>query len=434
METLKRIIWNLVPYDLEIVVRSIIQPGFKSRHVKKAREIGHKIDEIEARPRKKKISVVFVCHFPSVWNTGRSAFQAALKDPELEVHLLALPQKEMKENCEGSKEKYGENKSYTYCRQFYPDTINAFCEAEQGWFDLKSLNPDYVILTRPYDEEIQPGYQSNVLASYTKICYIPYSYCKMKWDSRMVYNCGFMDHVYAVFTESPMYCQMLKQIFCGIFKAGWKQVRYVGYPRFDLHHGQKRSTGRYKKTILWLPRWTTKDILESSTFFKYKDRLIEYAKAHPEVRLICRPHPLMLTNFISTGEMTGAEVETFKKTFDETDNLLLDESGDYLPSFEEADVFVSDTSSLLIEEFITGKPIIFCGSMSHFDREAKKWARLMYQVHSGEELIRRLRNLLDGHDPNQIPRLSFVEDNLRLDDNCGEKIIAFLKDDYLKNL
>ena len=433
MEVLKQLIWNLIPYDLEIAIRAAIQPSYKSWHAAREKSTEQKIAKIESKSGKnEKIIVVFFCSFPSIWNSSMSAFQAAREDPDLEVHLLALPQKRMGKDCEISQEVYKKNDSYLYCKEFFSNTITAFCEAEQSWFDLKKLRPDYVILSRPYDEEIQPEYRSEVLASYTKICYIPYSYCKMKWDSRVVYSCDFMDHVYAVFTENLMYCRMLQKIFFDILNGKWKKIQYVGYPRFDLHDNLKKETSSYKKTVLWLPRWTTKGILEPSSFFRYGAALIEYFKANPQFQLICRPHPRMFENFVSTGEMKKTEVERFRKLFLETSNFSLDESGDYLLAFSNADIFISDTSSLLIEEFITGKPIIFCGSKTHFDREAKKWTKLLYSVRGKDELIERLSRLLDGEDPFQVARKQLIQEKFRCDGQCGKRIIEFIKNDYFK--
>lgn len=434
MEKLKRLIWKLLPYDLEVTIRAVLQPGFRRRHIARAERVRREAENKEAAPQKgKKISIIFFCHHPSIWNSMISTFRAALEDPSLDVYLLALPQKIMEKNCENFHETYGENQSYDFCCKFFPDAIDAFCPGNQSWFDLRELKPDYVVLSRPYDPEIQPEYQSDVLASYTKICYIPYSYCKMKWDSRVVYGCDFMDHVYATFTENPMYCWMVRRIFCGVFKSNWKRVQYVGYPRFDLHYSTKAKPERAVKTIVWLPRWTTKRILEPSTFFLYKDVLLDFFRANPQLRLICRPHPLMLENFRSTGEMTETEIQAFKSLFDETENLLLDESSDYLPAFDTADIFISDTSSLLIEEFITGKPVIFCGSTAHFDREARKWAKLMYPVRERDGLMDTLKKLLDGHDPNRTARECFIRDNLSHDGNCGKRIIEFIKNDYFEN-
>jgi len=435
VEKIKKFIRDYITYDVEVAIRALLCSGFRKIHRTCVEKTCRQVLKIERSVEMgNKISVVFFCHFPAVWNAVKPVFQAALDEADMEVYLLALPVKVMKKNLDYSHEIYEENRTYEYCRSFYPDTINAVCEPDGSWFDLTKLKPNYIVLSRPYDKEVPPCYQSDVLSTYAKICYIPYSYCKMNWDSRLVYGLDFMDYVYAVFTESPQYCRLVRKIFYNVFKAGWKKINYLGYPRFDLYYPGNKKKAMYEKTVLWLPRWSTKEAIEPSTFFQYKDLLIDYFKGHPQYQLICRPHQLMFRNFILSGEMSEKETERFKTVFYNTENFLLDESGDYMAGLIDADIFISDTSSLLIEEFITGKPILFCGNMKHFDREAKRWAKRMYSVRNGEELIYRLGMLLDDIDPDRCLREQFIRENMKLDGKCGKRIIEFIKEDYKKSL
>lgn len=252
----------------------------------------------------------------------------------------------------------------------------------------------------------------------------------MGWDSRLVYTPDFLQNVYAVFAENRERERSLRRVYHGLFHADWKKIACVGYTKLDLHKSMERKDTRFEKTVLWLPRWTTRELLEPSTFFQYKDQLLRYFQERPQFRLICRPHPLMFTNFISTGEMTEKEAADFKRLFSGTDNLFLDESGDHIPSFAEADIFLSDTSSLLVEEFATGRPVIFCGSMKHFDRRAKSWAGQMYHASGWKGLEVLLQKLLKGDDPGGMERRQRAKKLLSLDGKCGERMIAFIKKDY----
>ena len=429
-ERIKQLIWNHVPYDVEIMLRACLQPDFRKRHIEQAEMVSHRLPRIEVASRgKSKPTVVFLCQLPSVWSSCASAFQVAAKDSDLDLYLIALPEVTVQESGDVCVD-CGADRSYTYCKTFYPDTIQAYDAAQQRWFRPDTLHPDYIVLSRPYDGELPLEYQSDTLSSYAKLCYIPYSYCKMNWDSRVVYNCGLMDHVYAVFPENQLYCKMLQKIFWRTFRADYKEIHWVGYPRFDLYRPKKDASEDGRKTVLWLPRWTTKTLLEPSTFFRYKDALIKFFTAHPQFHLICRPHPLMFSNFLSTGEMDAGEIETFRQMFRKTGNLTLDESDDYIAAFSKADVFISDTSSLLVEEFATGKPVIFCGSMAHFDRDAKKWARLLYHAGNSQELLDRLKRSLEGDDPRENARMKYLSGHLTGDRKSGERIIEFIKSDF----
>lgn len=427
---------NHSTFEFEVKLKSRLKPSYKKTHIAVTKKVYNWVQNIEKeKKRGKKMTVIFLCQYIASWNAYMSTFQAALADPDVEVYLLALPEKILKKGANKKKsyithEEYGENMAYPFCTSFYPDAINAYNPETHRWFNIGVLQPDYVFIQRPYQMYLPPQYRCTVLATYTKICYLPYSYCKQLWDSRSVYRHNFINYVYMVFSENQLYCDMLRKIYCDIFQASWKKIEFFGYPRFDMYKNVTSDISKTEKTVLWLPRWTTEDDIEATTFFKYKDILIDYFKSHPEMRLICRPHPKTFGHFIAIGAMTGEEVAQFKRLFAETENFLLDESGDYLPAFANADVFISDTSSLLVEEFATGKPIIFCGAMWRFDEAAQQWASMMYPVTNQQELMVRMADLLAGNDPNRELRQSFIQEKMKHDGKSGERILQFLKEDY----
>lgn len=434
LEPRHQFILHHIPFDIAVKIKSFVRPEYKKENIKQNQAAYSWVQEIEKNKKHdKKIRVVFLCQYYTAWNACMPAFQAALADPDIEVYLLAVPQKVWKAapdkiHSQISHEIYAENLAYSFCQNFFPKTIDTYDPKTEQWFDIKALSPDYIFVQRPYQMHLPPQYRCNELASYTKVCYIPYAYCKQIWDSRYVYRHSMINYAYAVFTENQMYCDIVRNIYCKTFGAVWKKIEYLGYPRFDMH---KNSDIRERpKTVLWLPRWSTLSDVEITTFFKYKDIIINYFMVHPNLKLICRPHPKMFGHFAAVGAMSKAEIDEFKKMFTETENFLLDESGDYLTAFDEADVFISDTSSLLVEEFSTGKPIIFCGTMSRFDRAAKEWAKMMYAVKDEQELMAKLTTLLDGQDPNQEKRAEYAKKCMKHDGQCGQRIIEFLKNDY----
>ena len=181
---------------------------------------------------------------------------------------------------------------------------------------------------------------------------------------------------------------------------------------------------------MWLPRWTTNSTLDATTFFKYKDSIINYFLEHKDLKLICRPHPLMLRNFLSTGEMTQAEVDAFLKPFHEKKNFVYDDNPDYILAFMEADIFVSDSTSLLVEELITGKPIIYLGRHKTLSREAKEMALLFYSAGNETQLFRDLESLIDDNDSKKQERNEYIKEKMRHDGKAGERIMNFIKEDF----
>lgn len=383
------------------------------------------------KTRNEKIRVVFICQVADIWNSLKPVYFALKNDPDIEACILACPEKIFHRNYDVSHEEYEENRAFSMCKEFDSRTINAYDKNSGTWFNLRTLNPDYVFTPRPYDINLPPCYRTDELRKYTKVCYAPYSYCKMYWDSRLVYNIDFVRNVYAVFTENEYYCSIVRQIMSKILKLDTK-VEFFGYPRFDLYRNlpDKQPDPAFRKVVLWLPRWTTNDSVEATTFFRYKDSIIKYFLEHKDLKLICRPHPFMLKNFLSTGELTQSDVDAFMKPFREEKNFVYDDTPDYRNALIDADIFISDTSSLLVEEFITGKPIIFCGSMNKFDPESRKWAELMYKVHNEAELFGNLESLIKGQDIRKSSRHEYINTHMKFDASAGERIVEFLKEDF----
>ncbi|TYZ29955.1 hypothetical protein FZ041_03310 [Selenomonas caprae] len=340
---------------------------------------------------------------------------------------MAISEKIYGENGDLNHENYGKNEAYEYCKSFFDDTINGY--ENKKWFDLQVLNPDDVFVNRPYDIHMPPQYRSEVLSKYCKLCFIPYAYCENIWTTKISYYMYYLDSVFIVFTENMARCKDLNNVYKRCFHANWKKIAYLGFTRFDLHKTALVYKSDFKK-VVWLPRWSTDKTINPSTFFKFKDSIIKFFKTNIQYQLICRPHPLMLRNYVSSGEMTKKE-EEFIALFDEIDNFLLDSSPDYLSCLKAADVIVSDWSSLLVEEIATGNPVIYCGSDKGWNLDAKYRSKLMYKAHIDIELINNLQTLLNGNDPLQGKRIEYINSSLRHDGKTGERIVSFLIDDYM---
>ena len=94
---------------------------------------------------------------------------------------------------------------------------------------------------------------------------------------------------------------------------------------------------------------------------------------------------------------------------------------------------MSDTSSLLIEAFATGKPVVYCGRISHFDRAARKWARLMYRAEDWGDMGNCLCRLLEGDDPKKTARDEYICTSIKYGGMSGKKIIDFIIEDFFRD-
>ena len=342
-----------------------------------------------------KISVVFFMQYVPSWGKLDLLYRSLLEHPMFDVHLVCVP--------EDLSDK--ENATYGYFVNRGYDAINA-CLEDGGWFDLRSLKPDYVFTTRPYDFYLPVEYQSHNMCLYTKICNFSYGINLDKELANMIFGQSAYMHTYMYFVEmESLVAEYQKAQRLG-HKLGLNHSECLGMIALDGFMEDSKtisSSWNFADSglrVIWAPRWTTDKKLGGSNFFTYKDFLVEYFKEHQEMNLLMRPHPLMFDNFISTGEMTELEVDEYKRTISETKNIAFDTEKEYASSFWQSDVLIADYSSIIPEYFLTEKPLIFCITNMELTLldNMKDILEGCYVVDSKEALLDCLEALRQGND------------------------------------
>lgn len=380
------------------------------------------ISQISQTPKKDKITVVFVIWMAEMWNSLRSVYETAVKNPLFDVYILAQP------HLFDSKNQKGQNPAYELFSKMYgsKNVVNAFREGK--WFDLKNLAPDYVFYSYPYENEYYDLYKAASVREYAKVCLIQYGYT-FEIDSTffVAYGFDFSRNVAIQFASNDTTKENLKTLYH--HKNVTPKIKSLGYPLFDLAEKAEPNG----KTLLWTPRYTTKvqKYNKQSHFLNYYKEFINFAKNHPDVTVIIRPHPLMFANFLRTGVMTQDEIDDFKAQCNFIPNVELDQNADYIPSVKRASVIVSDFSALLAEFFVMGKPVIYCDGNNSFSKEAMIMDNSLYHAKSWSEIENQVLAVLSGKDEMKEKRITALKEFLpNGDGTTAERILAFIKQDY----
>lgn len=383
------------------------------------------INEINKKPKQKKIKVVFICWMTEMWSSLRTVYEELQKNPGFDVYILAQP------HTTDIKYMKDQNPAYEFLSGLYGKkrVINAF--EKKSWFDLKAFNPDYVFYSYPYEIYYYEGYMSCEVRKFAKVCLIQYAY-NFETDATFCasHNFTFLKNVSIHFVADNTIKHALEKVLKNK-KSNYPKIINFGYPRFDLLESIKKIKG--KKTVLWTPRWTSPDrkLNKQSHFLSYYKKLLEFASMHSDINFIIRPHPLMFGNFLQKGVMTETEINDFKTQCKKMKNVELDESADYIPSISKASVIISDFTGLLAEYFIIGKPIIYCDGNRGFSREALILDSSLYHEDSWEKIEERLNKLLSGKDDMEKFRKEALKQFLpNGKGQTSKKIVDFLKDDY----
>ncbi len=347
------------------------------------------------------INVLFVCHEPALWEMFDSVYRCMVNDPIFSPKVVVLPYR----NPIISKYKYQETEMNNFCSEKKLIAINGYDKDKKIWLKPDSLMPDYVFFQVPYNY-YPPLWSVETISKIAKVCYIPYGSSVAKGDiAKIVHPEQFFKHTSLIFLENDWKKEIFKQMFQNKYWFENKTVVVSGYPKLDYlkanesytGYAWKRGQNENIKRILWTPRFLTSE--GTCHFFEYKDFFFDFCKNHPEVDFVFRPHPLCFQNFIKTGEMTLEEITRLKKLYEQSHNMAIDESGSYKDSFMTSDLLISDYSSMMVEYFATGKPIIYTHRKNEFNDYALNLSKGMYWVENQKDLEEKILMILNGIDP-----------------------------------
>jgi hypothetical protein len=360
-----------------------------------------------------KIHVIFVCHSPSLWGKLSPVYQALNRDPNFKTSLIAVPYK----HSSFSGSEYHDDGIGDYLKRVEgSDPIIGYDKEQNEWFDLQSLEPDYVFFQTPYDSIFPFAYTSECISAYARICYVPY-YGVMIYKGSVdetTHPLTFFKNVSLAFVGNKIEARDLVNRLHGVLPPD--QVIMGGAPMLDYLIQTKSPTdgawntkkSKEQMRILWTPRWHTGE--GNCHFFDYKDYFIQLAKLNTSIDFRFRPHPLCFRNFQAKGELTEKELESMLQDYERLPNAAIDYSGAYEDTFLSSDVLVSDMSSMMAEYFITGKPIVYTHKVDTFNQFGSKLAEGYYWVNNQLELDEVLSMLGRGEDPLKPKRQEIIEE------------------------
>lgn len=364
----------------------------------------------------KRKRIVFLTVYPQGWNSLKTVYESMKQIGGIEVMILAWTGYPYPGNT-------GEYwKSIDY---------NAIISSNEKIIDLRKLKPDIVIRQTPYNDEYPKCYSAKNISKVSRLCYIPYSYEPSPLKHlKIEYNNHFLPYLSAVFCDNSCTMEYCQNTIAGSrYTADIKCYDY-GFPRFDISAIEKYRD-RYK-VYLWLPRWSLdSENNDGSSFFLFFDKLMDYFSEHENIRLIIRPHPSMFNNFVKNKALTEEEVIQIKRKIADASNVTLDETADYIVSFNESDVLISDFSSLVVEYFLTGKPVLYCGNMDEYNCIVHRMIELSYKVDSWNDLRNKIEVLTCGEDATVKERMEFVR-QFRMDEhgkNSTSRIVEAIIND-----
>jgi len=369
-----------------------------------------------------KIRVGFIVQELTVFNKSKLLIEMLENDDRFEVLLLCIPSNIYNGELVDNPDFY--NDTYEYLlKKGYRNLINTM-KNNGEWVSVKSLDINYLFYNRPYNYYYPQEYRSKNVSKYCKICVLLYAMTMTKKEIAITLNKDFFKDVYYYFSETIECLNYNTNRYPITHALNLQKTKYTGMPVFEYFHKHKDAKKESKSwsfsknnfRIIWTPRWTTDIDLGGSNFFEYKDLFLRFAETYDDVDLLFRPHPLLFKNFLSTGQMSSCEYEDLLNKFESMPNIDIDNYKEYISTFYNSNVLISDISSVILEYLVMGKPVIFCKNNMQVELmdELKEILESCYCVDSFEELLSCLTNLMNGIDTKRDVRERIIIKKLLL--------------------
>ncbi len=402
------------------MLKPIVLPILESAEDRRATRYLKKLSE-RKHPKGKPMKIGFIVFEPEVWDKLDRIYQELVARDDTEVKMIIVPSYDQKLAL--TKE-YG--KELDFFKAIDPEAILA-CGKDGDWIDISRDGYDYIFYQDPYNAHMPPPLRSDHVVKFAKICYIPYGYVGSAAFNEGVTNKPFFRNVYCEFTDIEEIRDIQNTQFKENVEKGYQRFVRMGYPAImDLYNPEPDS--RIKR-ILWTPRWSYDPQIGGSNFFENKDHILDLADQYPDVSIRIRPHPMMFRNFINEGRMTEEEKEAYLQKLKEK-HIEISQGKALKDDLLNADLLITDYSSIIPQFLMTGKPVIYCQSTLQLNSTFTDYTRGMYMTENWTQAESALTALLKGEDPLRETRQRIIAQLVKENENAAKRITEYLIRDY----
>ena len=335
----------------------------------------HKLPSFQKfHDRNAKIKVLFYNDWGGSWEALEPLALALASDERFEVIVLAMPTLVQSQNfydlgatksLQAFADKIHTPITYTLDSQARVQCVLGFDAQMHSTICPSDTQAQYCFTTRPYDSLRPKGWSNADIAECMKLCYVEYGILIFSANNNNVaYADEYLRYYDFVFAPTIFHQYVMQKHQKSL---NFMQILVVGSSRLETIANTDFSKPFEKKpTICYMPRWNSCD--SHSSFFMHMDLLWTLAR-RDKITLIWRPHPNMYDHYVKATKLWTQE------QWDElscTPNVYVDTNPSYFDSFAKADVLISDTSSMLVYSFLSGKPTIYTQNI--LGEELNNWA------------------------------------------------------------
>lgn len=217
------------------------------------------------------------------------------------------------------------------------------------YIPFEKFNLDIIFYQHPWYIETSQG--PVVCSKFALTYYVPYYLPSTTFPQDYYLRFHRYIHKYCVLNQE------LVDRYSNLMANKGKNLLPIGTPQLDYFYLDKNSN-QERKYLIYAPHWSVNHVntIAYSTFLWSGKIILEYAKKHPELNWIFKPHPCLKSSLITNDYWSEKEVDDYYK---EWDNIgMRYESGDYLDLFQQSYAMITDCGTFLTEFFLTKMPVI----------------------------------------------------------------------------
>ena len=137
----------------------------------------------------------------------------------------------------------------------------------------------------------------------------------------------------------------------------------------------------------------------------------------------------MFGEILSKGLMTDDEISEYLLLLDSL-SVKYDKDLPLEESLKRTDVLITDYSTLIIQFYLTGRPIIYCESCIEMNGIFQKIKKGMYIVNDVNDFINEVDKLSDNNDCLKKERVKIIRSDFSIHKNATSNILKMIKNDY----
>lgn len=342
----------------------------------------------------------------SAWNC-----QSDLTDDELEDH---------------------HEKCIKFFNQLGDKCVRTVLTNPRRFLDLRKFSPDIVI----YNEQWRPCKRQHpvTVSRFALTFFIPYY---IPVFGNMFIHCEqpVEQLSYVYFTLNSEW----EKLFAPYFNPWFSTAKFVslGYPALDCF-AMDRGREQMCFTVIFAPHFAIpvngkSDCdwqITQSTFDWSGSIVLQYAKLHPEINWVFKPHPLLKEKIALTGYMSLDEMDVYYDEWAKIGSVCC--SGDYQELFVDSSLMITDSGSFLAEYAATGHPLIHLWCLENnvtVPRPTRLLIDTFYRVSTPQELEKALKLVVeDRQDPKREERLRVVKELGLCDNDAAKNMVAYFKE------